>query len=273
MMQDLRLGGYAPLTQKSYVNAITNFAVFHGRSPDEMGQEEVRQWVEHLTEPGTLSAQRLRQHYAALRFLYGKTLGRPEVVSFLSSPRTQERLPEVLSPEEVSRVLQAIVVLKYRVFCILLYATGLRINEARHLETSDINASRGVIRVRNGKGNRERFVGLSQELLELLRRYWKHERPPAPWLFASRTGRAIEANSVREALADAAKQAGIKTRVTPHVLRHCFATHLIEHGTDLRIIQALLGHKYIDSTTRYTRVSAGLIAKTQSPLQLLGKRY
>jgi site-specific recombinase XerD len=271
MMQDLKLAGYAPSTQKHYLNAISNFTAFHGRSPEEMGQEEVRQWVEHLTGPGTLSPQSLRLRYAALRFLYRKTLGRPEVVSFLSSPREQDRLPEVLSPEEVTRLLQAVVVLKYRVFCATLYATGLRISEARRLQTSDIDAARGVIHVRSGKGRRDRLVGLTPHLLELLRRYWKRERPPAPWLFASRTGGPIEANSVREALADAAKQAGIGKRVTPHTLRHCFATHLIEHGTELRVIQALLGHKSIRSTTRYTRVSAGLISKVRSPLELLPK--
>lgn len=268
MMQDLKRGGYAPSTRRVYINAIRDFAAFHGRNPADLDQEAVRQWVEHLAE-GPLSPQRRRQHHAALRFFYGKTLGKPQLVSFLLSPREQDRLPEVLSPEEVARVLQAIVLLKYRVFCTLLYATGLRIGEARRLETSDIDAARGVIRVRNGKGNRDRLVGLPEQLLEMLRRYWKHERPPAPRLFASRTGRSIKADSVRDALADAAKQAGVSKRVTPHVLRHCFATHLLEQETELRVVQALLGHKSIRSTTRYTRVSAGLIAKTLSPLQLL----
>ena len=271
MMQDLKLAGYVPSTQKKYLNAVGDFTAFHGREPEEMGQEEVRKWVAHLTAPGTLGPQRLRQHYAALRFLYCKTLGRPEVVSFITSPREQYRLPEVLSPEEVAQLLQAVVAVKYRVFCATLYATGLRISEACRLETSDIDAARGVIHVRSGKGRKDRLVGLTPHLLELLRRYWKRERPPAPWLFASRTGGPIEANSVRDALADAAKQAGIGKRVTPHVLRHCFATHLIEHGTELRVIQALLGHKSIRSTTRYTRVSAGLISKVRSPLELLPK--
>jgi integrase/recombinase XerD len=268
MMHDLQLKGYAESTQSKYINAIKDFAKFHDRSPSKMGQEEVRQWVEHLNE-GELSPQRLRQHYAALVFLYRKTLGQPEAVSFLSSPREKERLPEVLSPEEVSRVLQSIIVFKYRVFCTTLYATGMRISEACMLETSDIDAARGVILVRKGKGNRERLVGLPTQLLELLRRYWKVERPPAPWLFASHRGGPIKAETVREALADAGHKAGVTKRVTPHVLRHCFATHMIENGTDLRVIQVLLGHKSIESTTRYTQVSAGLIAKTNSPLLLL----
>ncbi len=272
MMQDLKRGGYAPSTRSVYLNAIGDFAAFHGRSPGDLGQEAVRQWVDHLAE-GPLSPQRRRQHHAALRFLYGKTLGKPQIVSFLLSPREHVRLPEVLSPEEVARVLQAIVLLKYRVYCTLLYATGLRIGEARRLETKDIDAARGVIRVRNGKGNRDRLVGLSEQLLEILRRYWKHERPPAPRLFASLTGGPIKGDSVRKALADAAKHAGVTKRVTPHVLRHCFATHLLEQETDLRVLQALLGHKNIGSTTRYTRVSAGLIAKTRCPLQLLDSSH
>lgn len=269
MMHDLKLAGYVRTTQQKYISAIRAFAEFHGRSPAKLDQEEVRQWVEHLTADGKLSPQRIRQHYAALRFLYGKTLGRPHVVSFLSSPRDRRPLPVVLSANEVCRLLQAVVVLRYRVFCATLYATGLRVGEACRLETRDIDAERGVIHVRNGKGGKDRVVGLSAHLVKLLRAYWKRERPTAPWLFCSRTGGPIREESVREALADAAKQAGIDKRVTPHTLRHCFATHMIENGSDLRVIQALLGHASMDSTARYTRVSAGLIAKTRSPLDVL----
>lgn len=271
MMQDLELAGYALATQSKYINAIRRFAEHHGRSPEKLGQEEVRQWVEHLTEHGKLGPQALRLHFAALRFFYRKTLGKPEPVSFLSSPRDPKRLPVVLSVDEVARVLQSVVLLKYRVFCAMLYATGLRIGEACRLETSDIDAARGVIHVRNGKGGKDRLVGLRPQLLELLRNYWKQERPPAPWLFASRTGTHLNAKSVREALADAAKQAGIGKRVTPHVMRHCYATHLIEQGIELRVIQVLLGHESIRSTTRYAQVSAGMIAKTPSPLEQLTK--
>ncbi len=269
MMHDLKLAGYVPATQKNYLNAVRKFAEFHGRSPDKLDQEHVRQWVEHLIASGRVGPQRLRQHYAALRFLYGKTLGRPDVVSFLSSPRNPQPLPVVLSPNEVGRLLQAVVVFKYRVFCATLYATGLRIGEACRLQTRDIDADRGVIHVRDGKGRKDRYVGLSPHLVKLLRAYYKRERPPAPWLFACHRGGPIRQESVREALANAAKQAGIDKRVTPHTLRHCFATHLIEHGTDLRVIQALLGHQHPDSTARYTHVSAGLISKTPSPLDRL----
>jgi site-specific recombinase XerD len=162
-----------------------------------------------------------------------------------------------------------VTVFKYRVFFATLYATGLRINEARHLKTCDIDASRGVIHVRNGKGHKERLVVLSPQLLQLLRFYWDVERPPAPWLFASRTGRPLCDRTARVALKSAVQRCGIDKRVTPHVLRHCFATHLIEQGTELRVIQALLGHGSIKSTMRYTQVSAGMIAKAKSPLELL----
>lgn len=271
MLQDLDLAGYAPGTQRKYVNAIRDFAEFIGRNPTVLEQEDVRQWVEHLTESGKIGSQRLRLHFAALRFLYTKTLGRAEVVSFLSSPRDRERLPDVLSPDEVAGLLDAVVLLKYRVFCATLYATGLRVNEACHLRTSDIQAERGVIHVREGKGRKERLVNLSPLLLELLRRYWKLERPPEPWLFTSRAGGPLRSETVRDALAQAARRAGIEKRVTPHVLRHCYATHLLEEGAELRVIQVLLGHASIRSTTRYTRVSARLIAKTKSPLDLLPK--
>jgi site-specific recombinase XerD len=269
MMNDLQLAGYVEDTQQRYLKTIQHFAEFHRRSPEKLGQSDVRQWVEQLTAPGTLSPQRLNQHFAALRFLYGKTLGRPDVVSFLSSPKKPQHLPTVLSPEEVARVLDAIVELKYRVFFTTLYATGLRVSEACQLRTEDIDAGRGVIHVRNGKGRKDRMVGLGLSLLTLLRMYWKQERPPAPWLFASRNGGYLKAETAREALFMAAKQAGLAKRVTPHILRHCYATHLIEQGTQLRVVQAMLGHARPESTAHYTRVSAGLIAKVKSPLDCL----
>ena len=271
MMQDLELASYASETKSKYINSIRDFAQHHRRCPSTLGQEEVRQWVEHLCTKD-LSSQRLRQHYAALRFLYGKTLGQPEVVSFLSSPQDCRKLPVVLSVEEVARVLQQISVFKHRVFCATLYGTGLRISEACRIQTSDIDSSRGVIHIRNGKGGRERLVGLKPALLELLRTYWLHERPAAPWLFASSRGNHFSGSPINPALADAANRAGVEKRVTAHTLRHCFATHLMEEGTDLRVIQVLLGHASIKTTTRYVQVSAAMIAKANSPLELLDSK-
>jgi len=270
MMQDLDLGGYAPKTKATYVASIRDFSKFHNeRNANELSQFEVRLWVEHLRQQN-LSAQRLRQHYSALRFLYRKTLGRPEATAFLSWPSDPEKLPTVLSAMEVKDLLGALTTARMRVFFMTVYATGLRVGEACRLETGDIDAARGVIRVRGAKGGKERLVMLSPRLLTALRAYWKLVRPPAPWLFAGRTGRPLSPEVARHALAGAASAARLGKRVTPHSLRHSFATHLLEQGTDLRIIQLLLGHASIKTTTRYVSVSAGLVARTRSPLDRLG---
>lgn len=270
MMQDLELGGYAETTRGHYLRSIAQFAKFHGRSPDVLHQPEVRQWVRHLMGQG-LSTQRLRQHFAALRFLYGKTLGRPAETAFLSWPKDIEKLPVVLSEQEVHRLLDALEKPRFRVFFTTMYAAGLRISETCRMQTGDIDAGRGVIHVRKGKGGKERLVMLSPRLLVILRAYWKLARPPAPWLFTGRTGRPIAAEVARKALARATAAAKLDKKVTPHVLRHSFATHLLEAGTDLRVIQVLLGHNSIRATTRYTRVSAAMITKTKSPLERLPK--
>jgi site-specific recombinase XerD len=270
MMQDLELAGYTPRTRKLYIEAIQGFARFFRRSPEAMGQAEVRVWAGYLKNRCQLSASRMRQYFAALKFLYTKTLYRPDAVSFLHFRSGPEKLPVVLSADEVERLLKSLSTPKYRVFCTTLYATGLRVSEASRLETTDIDAARGVIRVR-GKGGKERLVTLSPRLLAILRAYWKLERPPAPWLFASKVGNHLCPETARRALARAAVRARLGKHVTPHVLRHSFATHLLESDTNLRIIQVLLGHESIKSTTRYMRVSGALIAKAKSPLEGLTK--
>lgn len=271
MMHDLELAGYVPKTRLTYLNAIRDFAMHYRRSPEELGPDHVRGWVGKLTTEGKVGPQRIRQHLAALKFLYTKTLWKPENVSFLSWPSDPERLPVVLSAEEVEKLLQALEHPTYRVFYTLAYATGLRLREACRLETRDIHSARGVIHVRhsNAKRKKERFVMLSPRLLAILREYWSLIRPPAPWLFASSTGRCLNADMARRALKLAAAKAGLEKKVTPHVLRHSFATHLLEGGTDLRVIQVLLGHGSIKTTTRYVRVSSALIASTPSPLERL----
>ena len=190
------------------------------------------------------------------------------MVSFLSWPADPDRLPEVLSAEEVFRLLEALTSPKYRVFFTTVYAAGLRFGEAAKLETGNIDAARGVIRIR-GKGNKERLVMLSPKLLSILRAYWKMARPPKPWLFTSERGTPLHPQVATRALKRAAAEAGLTKKITSHVLRHSFATHLLEHGTELRIIQVLLGHSSISSTTRYVRVSADTVAKTKSPFESL----
>lgn len=270
MMHDLELAGYVPKTRLIYINAIRDFAAHFRRSPTELGADDVRAWVHHLSKDAGIGPQRIRQHMAALKFLYTKTLWRPEMVSFLSWPSDPQKLPAVLAVGEVERLLGALERPKYRVFFTTVYATGLRIREACQLETRDIDAARGVIHVRQAKRKKERFVMLSPRLLSILRAYWALERPPSPWIFASSTSaRHLSPDSARKALKLAVAKAGLDKKVTPHVLRHSFATHLLEGGTDLRVIQVLLGHNTIKTTTRYARVSTELIAKTPSPLERL----
>jgi integrase/recombinase XerD len=268
LLQDLALAGYARSTQRVYAWAVHDFGRFVRRSPSETEQEDVRRWVRELMQSG-ISPQRLRHHFAALRFLFTKTMHRPEVVSFLSWPTAPERLPVVLGLDEINRLLVALPRAIYRAFFTMIYATGLRMSEACRLETQDIDAARGVVHVRHGKGGRGRMVMLRPRLLATLREHWRAERPQSPWLFASQWGGPINPNTARKALRRAAESAGLTKRVTPHVLRHSFATHLLEQGTDLRVIQVLLGHSSIATTTRYVRVSAALIAATASPHDLL----
>jgi len=269
MIHDLEHAGLAPKTRGIYVRSIRDLGAYFNRSPGDLSQDDVRRWVEHLETSG-VGPQRLVQHYAALKFLYGKTLGRPEKVAFLSWPRAPSKLPVVLSSDEVSRLLASLTSSRLRVFFTTVYATGLRVGEACRLETSDVDAARGVIRVRAAKGNKDRYVSLSSRLLGILREYWKQDRPTAPWLFSANRGREhLNANVAREAIRLAALKAGLEKRVTPHVLRHSFATHLLEAGTDLRVLQVLLGHSAIATTTRYTRVSTKLIAQTHDLLDCL----
>jgi site-specific recombinase XerD len=269
MSDDLKLAGLADGTRRAYLSAIGDFAKFHWRAPQDMGRDEVRAWVDHLTKRAGVSAAWRGVHFSALRFFYGKTLGKPEVVSFLTSRSDPRKLAEVLSADEVFQVLAALKKPKYRVLCTTIYATGLRISEACNLKVEDIDAKQGIIRVCHGKGGRPRRVKLSDKLLGILRAYWKQERPEPPWLFPSRKGGPLEPTAARRALHCASFVAGLDKHVTPHVLRHSFATHLLDSGTELRVIQVLLGHAHIGTTTRYTQVSSKLISSAPSLLDAL----
>jgi integrase/recombinase XerD len=267
--QDLALAKYAKSTCKKYLRTAEHLANRFGQPLARLTREQLRAYVEEITALGK-SASWLGGQICALAFLYRKTLGRPEAVSFLSYPRRSHPLPTVLSLEEVQALIGAIRVARYQALVMVLYGAGLRITEALALEVSDIDGARGVIRVRHGKGNKAREAKLSPTLYAWLRQYWDRERPPLPYLFASgKTGKRMHAESVRAALADAAKKAWIKKRVTPHVLRHSFATHLLEQGTDVRVVGALLGHASLTSTARYGRVTEKLVRQTPSPLDLL----
>lgn len=272
MYQDLLVGGYAKSTQQTYLAAITDLAKHFHRSPADLERDQLRDYVQYLKNERCRTPNRLRHHLSALKFLYDKTLGRPELVSFLTFPPSPKTLPTVLSGDEVAALLASIRVPMYRMIASTIYATGLRIAEVCTLQISDIGSERSVIHVRCGKGSKPRLVPLPQLLLDQLRAYYKQERPWPPYLFSSRMTRGpVSALAVRTALHGACKQAGIEKNVTPHVLRHSFATHLLEAGIDLRVIQVILGHASIRTTTRYTQVSAEVIAKTFNPYQQLGE--
>jgi site-specific recombinase XerD len=239
------------------------------RPPTEIGREELRVYVEELHGSG-VSASRLKQHFAALKFLFEKTLGRPSEVSFLSWPKQPQTLARVLAAADIAAIFAALRLPKFRAVAMVMYGAGLRISEACRLEVHDIDAARGVIHVRHGKGAAPREALLPPKLLVALREYWRHERPPLPYLFVGRgTGRPLSADSARQALKMAVVDANLKGKVTSHMLRHSFATHLLEAGTDIRVIQQLLGHKNLSTTAGYTRVAHDLLVKTTSPLERL----
>lgn len=271
MKEDLERAEYSPHTVRAYLSCVRAFLVTVHRPASDIGRAEVRGWASRLSaNPGTNG--QVRKHHAAVRFLFVRTLGKPELVSFLIAPRRRFRLPDVLTRDEVARLLGAVRRPKFRVLFALLYATGLRISEACALQTTDIQAARAVIRVRRGKGGADREVLLSPRLLKLLRDYWSWERPTGPFVFESRRKGPLHHQVARCALRSAAVHAGLRRSVTPHLLRHSFATHLLEDGADIRDVQLLLGHCSIRSTAGYTHVARTLGARIASPLDTLPVR-
>jgi integrase/recombinase XerD len=271
MAADLKLRRYAPETCTKYLDCARAYAAYHHRSPAEMGEEEVRSYILYLIDEKGYAAATQKIHVAALKFLYGTTLGRPEVVAALPYPRVPRSLPVVLSGSEVVRLFSALESVKHRAIVLTTYGTGLRIGEVCTLEVGDIDSQRGLIHVREGKRGRDRYVMLPPRVLLALRTYWRAVRPSGPALFPGQTpGGTIAPDTVRSALHVAVKASGLEKRVTPHVLRHSFATHLLELGTDLRTIQVVLGHASMRTTERYTHVSADKLRRTTSPIEVLG---
>ena len=271
MQQDLKRAGYSKVTMRHYLACAQDLVDHFGdRSPLKLGQQEMRTFVQTL-ERRELSPQRVRQYLAAFRFLYGKTLGRPDEVAWISFPRAKRRTPSILSGSEVAAVLAAIESPTYRAFATVCYGAGLRVDEVRRLEVRDVLSKRGLLHVRFGKGGHERFAMLSPRLLQSLRDYWRAVRPTPPLLFPSASGSGpIGSDTIRRALRKAAHAAKVGKRVTPHVLRHSFATHLLEMGVEMRIIQQLLGHASIRSTAVYAQVTTAIVQRTKSPLDVLG---
>lgn len=268
MIEDMTVRNLSPATQRSYVHAVAKFARFFGRSPETLDLEDVRAFQVHLVASG-MSWPALNQTVCALRFLYGVTLRQAELPERIVYAREPQKLPVVLSTEEVVRFLEAVPSLKCRAALTTAYAAGLRASEVASLKVPDLDSSRMVIRIEQGKGGRDRYVMLSAQLLEILRAYWRVARP-RHWLFPRQDGEhPIHPTTLNAACRSACAAAELGKRVTIHTLRHSFATHLLESGTDIRIIQALLGHHNVNTTARYAQVATSTIRGTPSPLDHL----
>jgi len=268
MIDDMTMRNLSPSTHETYIRAVAQFSAFHRRSPDKLGVEHLREYHLHLVSRG-LTANSICVKMSALRFFYGTTLRRPDIAGRIPMPRRTDHLPTVLAREEVEHLLNAVPDLKLRTALITIYSAGLRISEAIALTARDIDSARMVICVRQGKGRKDRYTVLSDQLLGILRDYW-HRTRPSHWLFPGlKPSHPMAKRTLQLACRRAAEAAGLSKSVTVHTLRHSFATHLLEQGVDIRVIQDLLGHRHIKSTVGYARVAINLIRQVRSPLEFL----
>jgi integrase/recombinase XerD len=277
MLDDLRRRNYSPDTIRGYIRAVQQFAEYFGRSPEQMGAEELRRYQIHLLHERKLALGTVENCISALRFLYRKTLKRRDLAfDDLPFPKQPRTLPTVLSQDEVTRLIEAAPNRMHRMLLMLLYATGMRRTEASLLKVSDIDSQRMVIHIQRGKGLRDRDVPLTPRLLEALRDYWRWKKPRV-YPFPSRVGdrnveRPISGKTVWSACRAAAIRADIPKKLHPHTLRHCFATHLLESGADLRTIQLLMGHERLEDTTIYLHLSQRHLHAAINPLDQLTLR-
>jgi integrase/recombinase XerD len=271
MIDEMELRNFSPKTVGMYVGEVARFARYFGKSPDKLGAEEVRKYLLHLVQEKKRSWGTYKAALAALRYFYRWVVKGPEIVEDIRGPRPERRLPVVLSFEEVRRFFAAISSFKHRMILMTAYSGGLRISEVVNLQVSDIDSQRMVIRIRKAKRNKDRYTILSPMLLQMLRHWWVAARPVS-YLYSSRSqDRPARVTTIQQACKEAQEKAGLDKTVRPHTLRHSFATHLLEAGTDLRVIQELLGHSSPRTTAIYTHVSTKLIAQTKSPLDLLNQ--
>jgi site-specific recombinase XerD len=276
MLDELERRNYTQSTRRAYLLGVADFARHFHRSPDQLGLDHVRDYLVELFRVRKLSAATVAARVAALRFLFVQVLKRPWTVQDMAYPKHPQKLPVILTQEEVARMIDATALPLHRMILMTLYGTGVRRMELTHLKVGDIDSARMVIHVRGGKGRKDRDVMLSPKLLEALRQYWRSlQHKPKDWLFPG-GGRAH--NNLQQPMTDkvvwhavhqAAKRAGIDKVVHPHTLRHCFATHLLEAGVDLRTIQLLLGHSDLKATTIYLHLSHRHLQATASPLEAL----
>lgn len=275
LKSDLRLSRRSTRTEKRYLHEARRFfGHFPKRSPESLGEAEVRAYLHHLIEVRRASGHTHKMALAALKFLFEKTLGRPEEVKRIPWPKVVDGLPVVLSHADLVELFRAAAATPMvRVACLCAYASGLRVSEVMRLQVSDVDSARGVLLVREAKGGRSRITVLPRRLLFALRRYWRQARPKGPWLFPGGTKAGhVGLHVLEDGFARARRAAGItRPGVRFHSLRHSFATHMLEAGVDVRVLQALLGHKRVDTTTRYAQVRTDLIARLPDPLELLAR--
>jgi integrase/recombinase XerD len=268
-LEDLQVRHLSPKTQRLYAECVSLYARHFRKSPALLGPEDIRAYQLYLVHDKQVSWSRFNQSVCALRFLYRVTLGKDWALTHIPFPRKETTLPVVLSPAEVTQFLGALTHLKYHTALSTAYAAGLRVSEVLHLRVSDIDSQRMTLRIRQGKGHRDRYVMRSPTLLTQLRQYWKAVRP-TDWLFPGRSPQQpIGARTLQDVCLRACQDAGLGQRVTAHTLRHSFATHLLETGTDIRTIQLLLGHNSLRTTARYTHVAATTLTATVSPVDAL----
>lgn len=274
MIDDMRMRNFSPATQRNYVRCVRDFAVYLRRSPDQASAEELRQYLLYLTDKG-VSAGAYNAYIPALRFFFQTTLDRPEVVCKLHTLPTPKRLPKLLSRDEVRRLLAATSSLKYKAAFSVAYGAGLRINEVTHLKVGDIDSQRMILRVEQGKGKKDRQAQLSPVLLETLRDWWRQGKRQQQvldngWLFPGQNPvNPLTTRQLSRTFKTVAAQAELDPKFSMHSLRHSYATHLLEAKVDIRIIQTLLGHSKIETTTRYTQVANSLLQDVTSPLDML----
>ena len=270
MTEDLQVRNLSPHTQRSYLEQVSRFARHFSKSPELLGPEDIRAYQVYLTKEKQLAPGSILIAVAALRFLYKVTLHREwNIEEVIPAPKKPQTLPVVLSPEEVLQFLDSVEHIKHRTILTTCYAAGLRISEAVSLQPSHIDSQRMVIRVEQGKGQKDRYVMLSPKLLETLRHWWRTERP-IDWLFPGDIpGKHITKDAVEQACQKAHRLCGIAKPITPHSMRHAFAVHLLERGTDVRVIQLLLGHRSLATTARYLRIATSKVCATTSPFDLL----
>ncbi len=274
MLEELQRRNYAEATTRCYIRTMEDFSRRFKCSPDRLGPEHIREYQAELFQKRRLSPSTVTQRLAALRFFYVKTLKKAWSIAETPYPKRVLHLPTILSQEEVARLIDAARTPYHRALLMTLYATGVRRAELTHLKVSDIDSQRMVIHIQGGKGRKDRDVMLSPKLLETLREHWRRlKRKPSAWLFPGnrwhRGDRPIDTKVVWYACQQAAQRAGIQKEVHPHTLRHCFATHLLEAGADLRTIQMLLGHRDLEETTIYLHLSERHLSATASPLDVL----